>query len=88
MTTNINFIIPISNYSGYNIDDIVTVFLTAIDVNDMCEKFQNLTNNEITYDDITYAFMYDYLYNTIKRYPEILENINNLRKDNNLPEIK
>lgn len=88
MSTNINFIIPISNYSGYNIDDIVNVFLSAGDINDMCIKFQKLTNNNIEYDDITYAFMYDYLYNNIKRYPELLDNINNLRKDNNLPEIK
>ncbi|WCI99740.1 hypothetical protein [Klebsiella phage BUCT_49532] len=78
--TNIDFIIPISAYSGFSISAITEVMLNGESVRDICLNFQSLSVGNAT--DGEFGFFYDYLCGLIDRYPDLLESINQLRADN------
>lgn len=82
---DINFVIPISGYTGFSIDRIVEALLSGSDVEDVCTAFQGLSGNNA--DAIEFGFFYDYLRGLLDRYPELLESINTLRKENGVHEI-
>lgn len=82
---DINFVIPISGYTGFAIDSIVNALLSGSSVEDVCTAFQGLSSDDVYADEV--GFFYDYLRGLLERYPELLESINALRKDNGVSEI-
>lgn len=80
---NINFVLPIAGYSGFSVDDIVTAFLSGSSKDDVFSAFQNIKGENKGRND----FFYDYIRGLCVRYPELLESINALRKDNGVSEI-
>lgn len=81
--TDINFVIPISRYTGFTVESIVQAFLTGETIKDVCSAFQKLSDN----DDAEHGFFYDYISGLFFRHPELLESVNELRKDNGIAEI-
>lgn len=83
--TSINFVIPISGYTGFSVNHIVDALLSGSSVEDVCTAFQGLSGNNVDTDE--FGFFYDYLHGLLQRYPELLESINALRKENGVHEI-
>lgn len=80
--TDINFIIPISGYSGLPVNDIVEALLSGSTTHDVCMAFQE---KSVDYDGFTEAregFLYDYLSGLLQRFPDLLESVNKLRLEN------
>lgn len=80
--TDVNFVIPISGYSGIPVNDIVDALLTGTTVGDVCLAFQSKSGVTEGYAETEQGFLYDYLYGLLQRYPDLLESVNTLREDN------
>lgn len=86
MMTDINFVIPISGYTGFPVDRIVEALLSGSNVDDVCTSFQRLSGDDIYGDEP--GFFYDYLRGLLQRYPELLSSVNALRDDNGKNKIE
>lgn len=84
--TSINFVIPISGYTGFTVDRIVEALLSGSNVDDVCTSFQRLSGDDTYGDDL--GFFYDYLRGLLERYPYVLESVNKLREDNGLGSLE
>lgn len=80
---NINFILPIAGYSGFSVNEIVNAFLSGETRNDIFLAFQRIKN----IDDDESGFFYDYIRGLFERYPELVDSVNALRKENMLNEV-
>ena len=81
MTADINFVIPISGYSGIPVNDIVDAVLTGTTIDDVCLEFQSKSGWTDSYIDAEQGFLYDYLYGLLSRYPELRKSVNALRSE-------
>lgn len=83
---DINFLIPVAGYSGFDIDSVVKAMLSGDSIDDVCSAFQLISRVYVGSDESN-GFFYDYLYGLIRRYPYFLNNINNLRSENGMTVI-
>ncbi|EPL5521983.1 hypothetical protein GOY49_018835 [Klebsiella pneumoniae] len=88
---DINFVIPISGYSGIPVNDIVDSLISGETVDDICLTFQsksNATGGDESSEDGKHGFLYDYLHGIFHRYPEFLQSVNALRTDSGAAIVK
>lgn len=84
--TDINFVVPLAGYTGFSVESIVSSILSGNTIDDICIAFQKISGNEINNTE-EHGFFYDYLLGLVERYPELLDNINQLREHEGLTRI-